>query len=204
MLPRHAIKEIPVPIQIYLYKRGMIMFSESMETEALILKRISPDDRGFIFRQFSDDAVNRYLFDAEPMQEIREADELIDFYTAPQPRRQQRWILILKDGGEKIGTCGFHCWDWDARRAEVGYDLQSAFWGRGLMTQAMQAVLSVMANRLEIQTADACIYTENLPSIRLAQRLGFTFSGELKTCIFRGKPYWHKIYTLDCGKYKVI
>lgn len=103
MLLRHAIKEIPVPIQIYLYKRGMIMFSESMETEALILKWISPDDRGFIFRQFSDDAVNRYLFDAEPMQEIREADELIDFYTAPQPRRQQRWILILKDGGEKSG-----------------------------------------------------------------------------------------------------
>ena len=83
------------------------MFKE-IETERLWLKNISDEDIEFIFEQFSNDDINRYLYDAEPMKEVSEAQELIDFYTVSEPRNQHRWILVRKSDGVKLGTCGFH------------------------------------------------------------------------------------------------
>lgn len=70
------------------------MLFKNIETKRLILKNISTDDREFIFNQFSNDMVNRYLFDAEPLINIEDADELINFYIQPEPRLQYG-VLIL-------------------------------------------------------------------------------------------------------------
>ena len=86
------------------------MFKE-LETERLWLKNICYEDVEFIFEQFSNDDINRYLYDAEPMKELSEAQELIDFYTVSEKRNQHRWILVRKSDGVKLGTCGFHCWN---------------------------------------------------------------------------------------------
>jgi RimJ/RimL family protein N-acetyltransferase len=46
------------------------MLFNNIETDRLVLKNIAIDDRNFIFSQFSDDVVNRYLFDAEPVTDM--------------------------------------------------------------------------------------------------------------------------------------
>ena len=97
------------------------MLFENIETDRLILKNICSEDREFIFSQFSDDVVNRYLFDADPLTDISGADEIIEFYLEPEPRMQHRWIVIRKIDGIKMGTCGFHCWDQEEGKVEVGY-----------------------------------------------------------------------------------
>jgi [ribosomal protein S5]-alanine N-acetyltransferase len=84
------------------------MFFKQLETERLILKNIATDDREFIFSQFSDEAVNRYLFDAEPLTDISDAEEIISFYTQPEPRQWHRWVITRKEDNRKLGTCGFH------------------------------------------------------------------------------------------------
>lgn len=43
------------------------MFFRDLETSRLYLKNISPEDREFVFTQFSNDDVNQFLFDAEPL-----------------------------------------------------------------------------------------------------------------------------------------
>lgn len=61
------------------------MLFNDIETEKLFLKNISTDDRDFIFSQFSDNVVNRYLFDTEPLTDVEGADEIINFYIQPEP-----------------------------------------------------------------------------------------------------------------------
>ncbi len=116
------------------------MFFYEIETDRLRLKNISMEDREFIFKQFSNDAINRYLFDAEPLNSLEESDDIIKFYLQPEPRMQHRWVLTLKSNGTKIGTCGFHCWDKNC--VDIGYDLQVEYWGQGYMTEALKAMLS--------------------------------------------------------------
>jgi [ribosomal protein S5]-alanine N-acetyltransferase len=103
------------------------MFFKELETDRLVLKNICSEDKDFILKQFSNDTVNQYLFDAESLNNLEEANELIDFYIQPEPRTQHRWILILKVNGIKIGTCGFHCWNKNNNSVEIGYDLQKQY-----------------------------------------------------------------------------
>lgn len=94
------------------------MIFKSMETERLILKNISMEDREFIFSQFSDPVVTKYLFDREPLTDIEGADEILELYLSQQePHLHHRWILIRKTDRIKIGTCGIHRWDQKASTA---------------------------------------------------------------------------------------
>ena len=173
------------------------MFFHEIETERLLLKNISYKDREFILKEFSNDSINKYLFDAEPLNSLEEADEIICFYLEPEPRMQHRWILTLKNSGEKVGTCGFHCWDESQNCVDIGYDLQEEYWGQGLMSEAVSAILDFAQNEMKVRQVHAHIFVDNLKSIRLVEKFNFRFKGETEICLFRDNEYLHHIYTLD-------
>lgn len=167
----------------------------SLETSRLYLKNITQEDRDFIFDQFSCASVTRYLFDAEPLTDISGADEIIDSYVQPEPRYQHRWILVRKSDNVKIGTCGYHRWHPNQGTIEVGYDLQEAYWGQGYMKEALQEIFDFAFRVMQVHEINACIYTENSQSLRLAEKLGFEKTGTMIEH-FRGNDYLHGIYTL--------
>ena len=171
------------------------MFFRELETDRLYLRNISADDRDFIFRQFTNTTVNRYLFDAEPLVDMDGANEIIEFYTRPEPRLQHRWILVQKADNARMGTCGFHRWEKARQCCDVGYDLYPDFWGNGYMREVLRAILEFARNDMRVKRIDACIYPDNAASVRLAESLGFVFEGNMKDEIFRGKKYPHKVYT---------
>ncbi|WP_167958822.1 GNAT family N-acetyltransferase [Anaerosporobacter faecicola] len=168
---------------------------KELETERLNLKNISTEDSAFILSEFSDDDINEYLFDEEPMTDLQEAMGLIEFYTVPEPREQHRWILVRKSDGQKIGTCGFHCWNRDKHVIEMGYDMKKAYWGNGYMQEAIKAILALAKDELEVHEVILHIYPENKKSVALATKFGFVKSDETIDYDFRGKTYVHSIYT---------
>lgn len=171
------------------------MLFKNIETERLVLKNIGIDDRKFVFDQFSDDTVNRYLFDAEPLTNIQEADEIITFYIQPEPRLQHRWVIIKKSDDTKMGTCGFHRWNKTDGTVEIGYDLKEAFWGNGYMQEAIKALITFAIDEMHINEISANIYVDNQRSIRLVENLGFILSGSSYE-LFANKKYLHKTYSL--------
>lgn len=175
------------------------MLFKNLETERLYLKNIDTSDREFIFSHFSNDTVNRYLYDAEPLTDISGADEIIEFYIKPEPRNQCRWIITRKSDNKKLGTCGFHCWDKKLAKLEIGYDLNEEYWGNGYMHEAIKEIIDFAKNQMSISKIDACISTENQKSMRLAEKLGFVLS-DTSIVIFRGMEYPHNIYTLHLNK----
>jgi ribosomal-protein-alanine N-acetyltransferase len=78
----------------------------------------------------------------------------------------------------------------------VGYDLYPDFYGKGYMSEAMEAILSFAQSDMKIKHINACIYAGNQPSIDFAEKLGFVFAGETEDTIFRGQKYLHKKYLL--------
>ncbi len=174
------------------------MFFSDLNTDRLLLKNISGEDRDFVFSQFSDRVVNRYLFDAEPLSTIEGADKIINMFLQTEPRTHHRWVLIRKTDKVKMGTCGFHCWDINKNVCDVGYDLKEEYWGNGYMQEALNAIIIFAKSNMKIKEINACIYPENMKSVAIAERLGFEFSGKKKIEHFQGSEYLHHIYTLDC------
>ena len=174
------------------------MFFSDLNTDRLLLKNISSDDRDFVYSQFSDRVVNRYLFDAEPLSNIEGADKIINMFLQTEPRTHHRWVLIRKTDNVKMGTCGFHCWDINKNVCDVGYDLKEEYWGNGYMQEALNAIIVFAKSNMKIKEINACIYPENVKSVAIAERLGFEFSGKKKIEHFQGSEYLHQIYTLDC------
>ena len=79
-----------------------------------------------------------------------------------------------------VGVVDFRQIDWPNRCAEIGYWLDQAHHGRGIMTSAVAALVNhafagLQLNRLEIRTD-----VENAPSRAVAERLGFRFEGTLR------------------------
>lgn len=169
---------------------------EPLETKRLLLKNIGFDDAEFLYREFSTDEVNAYLYDSDPISSIEEANTWVTFYTRPEPRNQHRWILVLKQTGEKIGTCGVHCWDRESASAEVGYDLQPAYWRKGYMSEAMQALCAFARDRMEAKSLILHIAEDNIASIKTAEKFGFRKTGQTYYEEFHGNSYLHFVYQL--------
>ena len=123
----------------------------NIETNRLVLKCIDQFDRDFILEEFQNDFINRYLFDAEPMTEISQADELIDFYTIVEPRRQNRWVLIDKTTNTKLGTCGYHLWNPDKKEVEIGFELMEPYNGKGFMLEAVKAIIEFAEHKMGVE-----------------------------------------------------
>ncbi len=176
------------------------MLFTDLETERLWLKNISISDAGFIYEQFSSDFINKYLFDYDPLSSIEEAIDLIKFYTVPEPRKQHRWILILKESGIRIGSIGYHCWDNEKRQAEIGYDLKEEYNGYGFMNEAFSVVLSFGHNRMNLEVLLAIIYVENLASIKVVEKYGFQQTGT-RYDTFHDHQYLHYLYQLKLNNH---
>ncbi len=52
-----------------------------------------------------------------------------------------KWGVALQHDDRLVGTCGFNEWSQAHRWAEMAFDLAQAHWGKGLMCQAVAAVL---------------------------------------------------------------
>jgi ribosomal-protein-alanine N-acetyltransferase len=89
-----------------------------------------------------------------------------------------------------IGMVNYHHREAHNRRLEVGYILCPKRQGKGLMTEAMRALLGYCFEDLDVRRVQALIHPDNSASIRLVERLGFRCKGGPLTDYWRvGKTY---------------
>ena len=118
-----------------------------------------------------------------------EAQAIVDFYVSPGPKTYNRWVIVRKADVQAIGTCGFHRWNKQHRRAEIGYDLARSAWRQGFMTEALTAVLEHGFAWMQLNRIEGLVHTENEASIRLLERLGFQKEGLLRQYFRQGDNY---------------
>lgn len=59
-------------------------------------------------------------------------------------------------------------------RAGIAYELSSAYWGRGLAREAVQAMIAELVDRYRVNRLTAVLKRDNHRSLRLLERLGFS------------------------------
>ena len=160
-----------------------------LETDRLILREMTQDDVGFYFRHFNNKEVVEGSCFPGP-KTLESATEELELYCIRRFKENRgiRWGIVRKGSEELIGKCGYYDWNKTSRRAEVGYDLEPAHWGEGIMTEALCAVLRYGFEEMGLNRIQAIIDSENVKSIKLVERLGFKKEGVLRqNSYFRGQ-----------------
>jgi ribosomal-protein-alanine N-acetyltransferase len=108
-----------------------------------------------------------------------------------------KWGIALQQDDQLVGTCGFNEWSKVHRWAELAFDLAQAHWGKGLMRQAVAAVLQWTYRQDLVNRVHAFVRVDNRRSERLLERSGFVREGCLRSYrVCRGQPHDFYIYGL--------
>lgn len=160
----------------------------SLTPDRLILRQIRPTDAEAMFETFSDAEAMRY-YGHEPHQSLDHTHALIERIQANYDAREAiRWGITLKGEDTAIGSCGFHHFGPGFHHAEIGYELQRAHWGQGIIAKAVSVVLTYGFTKLGLHRVEAIIDDANERSKGLLLKLGFTYEGKLRQrYFFRGR-----------------
>ena len=161
-----------------------------LETDRLVLRELHMEDADFLFQEWSDPEVTRFMCDEDPLQKIEQAEDFLRQFQALEKNPNLIWwgIQSKADGG-LIGTCGFFRWDQKHHRAEMGYDLSPYSWGQGLMPEALRAILQFGFEEMNLNRIEAMVHVENLRSQRVLTKLGFQREGLLRDYYCREGVY---------------
>jgi ribosomal-protein-alanine N-acetyltransferase len=159
-----------------------------LTTKRLLLRQIQPNDAEALFAIFSDEEAMQF-YGHEPHRSLDDTYELIRQLQARYAQRKSiRWGITLQGEDRVIGSCGFHHFDEGFHHAETGYELHRAFWGKGMMFEAMSAILTYGFTEVGLHRVEAIIDIANERSKGLLLKLGFTYEGKLRQRYsFRGR-----------------
>lgn len=149
-----------------------------IETPRLLLRKIIRGDAEDLFEGWaSDPEVARYV-SWRAHKNIEMSRQLIGSWLKGHKRpHNYQWAIQLKETGRVVGDIAVVRKDLPTRTAAMGYCLSRSLWGRGLMTEALQAVLDYLFDQVGFNRIEAEHDTENPASGRVMAKAGMLFEG---------------------------
>ena len=159
-----------------------------LETPRLRLRSPGFGDARRITEYLSSFAVAGNLARVPHPYTLDDAREFLSRWRADAPPHDTRFVIELKNEGA-IGIVGFHNNDGDA---EIGYWLGEPYWGQGLMSEALYAILDWYFDVTEADIVVSGVFPFNMASAALQMKLGFVETGTSKRhCLARGEDLEH-------------
>ena len=90
------------------------------------------------------------------------------------------WMIEDQVSRSLVGAIRFNYFDKKSRFGEVGYELHPEFWGRGLMTEALRAVVVCGHQAFRLNRLEAWTLPGNGASDRVLEKAGFRYEGTLR------------------------
>lgn len=151
-----------------------------VETERLHLRELADDDAAAVYAVFRDEDVVRF-YDCAAMTAVDEArDFIVRMRARFTGRTGIRWAIVDKSDERVIGTIGFNQIIPWARRGVLGYEIGRTWWGRGFVTEAVRAVVTLGHDALALGRIEALVMLENEASVRVLLKAGFEEEGVLR------------------------
>lgn len=149
-----------------------------IKTERLFLRKIEQSDCDVILFLRSDATVTKFIERPENRKTKNIADAIkfikqLNEYL--ETNKSITWGITLKNNSKITGTICLWNFSKNNKTAEVGYDLDPKFQGKGIMNEALKMVVDFGFNELRLHKIEAFTYNENENSKKLLKKNGFQF-----------------------------
>jgi ribosomal-protein-alanine N-acetyltransferase len=144
-----------------------------LTTDRLHLRELRETDAAEIFLLRSDDVVNRYL-DRVKSETIEDAkDFILKIANAVKEDQSIMWGIVYGNEATLAGTICLWNLSKEHERAEIGYELLPSYHGKGIMQEAVSAVIDFGFKQMELRSIEAALHPHNIKSIRLLEKNHF-------------------------------
>lgn len=152
--------------------------TQTIETPRLILRRFHADDAQAMFTNWaSDPEVARFMtWPAHSDLTVTRAvlQNWVDGY---ENKNFYQWAIVLKEYGEPIGSISVvHQYE-RIGKAEIGYCIGKSWWHKGLMSEALQAVMDYLFDEIGMNRIEARHDPNNPHSGGVMKKCGMKYEG---------------------------
>jgi [ribosomal protein S5]-alanine N-acetyltransferase len=165
-----------------------------IETERLILRRLSTGDAAFILALLNQPSFLRFIGDRG----VRSIDDARKYIRRGPLESYARlgfglYRVELKDGRLPIGICGLIKRE-TLEAVDLGYAFLPQFWSKGYACEAAAAVVAYAREVLKLKRVLAIVAPDNERSIRVLEKVGMKFE---RLMIWPGDSKELKLYALE-------
>ena len=185
----------------YYNSRKMLEFNfnpfPAIETERLLLRRITNDDVNEVFELRSNPETMKYI----PRPLVKNNEDALEHIAMIEEKIETNvginWGITLKGNSKLLGIIGYYRMQPQNYRAEIGYILLPEFHGKGIIPEAVNRLITYGFEDLKLHSIEAVIDPENYASEKVLQKCGFVKEAHLKESEFyEGRFLDSVIYSL--------
>ena len=155
--------------------------TKTLEAPRLILRQFRPSDAQDMFNNWCNSpAVCKYL-SWDPHRELETTRKVLSGWVeAYQDNTVYHWVIELKENNQAIGSIGALNVSEKHLECFLGYCIGEAFWGQGLMTEAVARVITFLFEEVGLHRIEARHLTKNPASGRVMEKCGMVWEGTLR------------------------
>jgi len=152
-----------------------------LETDRLILRKFTIDDADEMYHNWaSDPEVTKFLtWPTHSNVDVTRA-VLNKWISNYEDGSFFNWAIVYKEQGKVIGNISVVRFDESVEAAEIGYCMSRVLWGRGIMPEALKAVMDFLFDEVGFNRVAACHASENPKSGRVMEKAGMKLEGVLR------------------------
>jgi RimJ/RimL family protein N-acetyltransferase len=151
-----------------------------LRTPRLVLRPLADADVMPLFELYADRQFMRYYSFAPFTRPEQAAERLARLMATAASGRDFNCAMTLGGDGRVIGACSLFNADEACLRAEIGFGVHPAHWGRGYAGEAVRALVDHAFDALGLRRIEADIDPRNLGSARVLEGAGFVREGLLR------------------------
>ena len=151
--------------------------TQMLQTECLNLRRFVESDAEAMFENWASSAENLTYVTWDPHSDVEVTRNSIRNWIASYANpNYYKWAICLKENPEQvIGDISIVAMDENDSSCEIGYILGQNYWGRGMMTEALKAVLYFCFTQADFQKVRARYASLNPASGRVMEKAGMSY-----------------------------
>lgn len=165
----------------------------TIETERLILRRITNNDVDEVFELRSNPETMKYI----PRPLAKTTEDALEHIVMIEDKIETNiginWGISLKNSPKLLGIIGFYRMQPENYRAEIGYILLPEFHGKGIITEAVNRLITYGFDDLKLHSIEAVIDPENFASEKVLQKCGFVKEAHFKESEFYEGRFLDKV-----------
>lgn len=166
-----------------------------LQTPRLLLREFEENDWRAVLAYQSDPYYLRYNpWSQRTERDVRDFVGVFLSWRDAWPRRKFQLAIVLPSEGRLIGNCGIRTSNTNIRIADIGYELDHRYWGRGYATEAAYALLAFGFNNLGLHRIHAHCIAENVASAHVLEKIGMRYEGRLRESEWMKGRWWDTLH----------